>query len=219
MTDSASTAAAAAATTEARPTSDASDDGANPTYAERLYLPWYHWLLPLLAAGLLAAEVHMGYPGVRSWLPYVIVIPLTLLLCWRFGAAKVVVSGGEVHAGEAHLPVRFIDEIRIVPATAKRKVLGPAFDPAAFALHRSWIGPMVWLKLNDPDDPTPYWLVSSRHPEELVNALTASITEQDALGEAGEVRDAAPAESAPAREESTSAAISEKISESAEQGE
>jgi len=45
---------------------------ATTTFRERLYVtPWF-WLLLLLAAGLLAAEVHMGFPGVRSWLPYVI---------------------------------------------------------------------------------------------------------------------------------------------------
>ncbi|HEX3787942.1 MAG TPA: DUF3093 domain-containing protein [Pseudonocardiaceae bacterium] len=169
MTDSASTAATG---TEASAT-DA--PAAGPNYSERLYLPWWHWLLPLLAAGLLAAEVHMGYPGVRAWLPYVITIPLCLLILWRFSAAKVEVHDGEIFVGEAHLPVKFIEEIRIVPATAKRKVLGPNFDPAAFALHRSWVGPMVFLKLDDPDDPTPYWLISSRTPEHLVNAITAAI--------------------------------------------
>ena len=144
-------------------------------YGERLYLPWYHWLLPLLAAGLLAAEVHMGYPGVRAWLPYVITIPLTLLILWRFSNARLAVRDGELFAGEAHLPLNFVSEIRVVPPTAKRKVLGPGFDPAAFALHRSWIGSMVWLKLDDPDDPTPYWLISTRKPDALVEALTSEI--------------------------------------------
>ena len=142
-----------------------------PVFRERLYLPWYHWLLPLLAAGLLAAEVNMGYPGVRAWLPYLILVPLTLLLLWRFSSAKVVVRDGELWVGEAHLPLEYAGETQIIPANLKRKVLGPAFDPAAFALHRSWVGPMVWIELTDADDPTPYWLISTRHPERLVAAL------------------------------------------------
>lgn len=144
-----------------------------PVYRERLYLPWYHWFLPLLAAGLLAAEVHMGYPGVRAWLPYLITIPLTALILWRFGSAVVEVRDGELFAGEAHLPLKFAGETQIVPVTAKRKVLGPGFDPAAFALTRSWIGPMVAIRLTDPDDSTPYWLLSTRAPEKLVAALHA----------------------------------------------
>lgn len=171
MTDSASTAAS-----DAGAETDAAGNAARPgpaAYWERLYLPWWHWLLPLLAAGLLAAEVNMGYPGVRAWLPYVITIPLTLLILWRFSNAKVEVKDGELWAGEAHLPLEFAGETQIIPAHLKRQVLGPAFDPAAFALHRSWVGPMVWVHVTDEHDPTPYWLVSTRNPERLVAALEA----------------------------------------------
>jgi hypothetical protein len=30
---------------------------------------------------------------------------------------------------------------------------------------------MVLVVLDDADDPTPYWLVSSRHPEQVLSAL------------------------------------------------
>jgi hypothetical protein len=167
VTDSASTAASQAGATRN------AEQASPPAFRERLYLPWWHWILPLFAAGLLAAEVNMGYPGVRAWLPYVITIPLALLFLWRFSSATVVVRDGELWVGEAHLPLEFAGETQIIPGQHKRKVLGPAFDPAAFALHRSWVGPMVWIHVTDEADPTPYWLISSRHPEELVAALRA----------------------------------------------
>jgi hypothetical protein len=28
--------------------------------------------------------------------------------------------------------------------------------------------------LDDPDDPTPYWVVSTRHPEKLATAIVAA---------------------------------------------
>jgi hypothetical protein len=142
-------------------------------FRERLYVTWYWWLLPLLAAGLLAAEVHLGYPGVRAWLPYVLLLPLTALLIWRSGRAGVRVQDGELWVGDAHLPLRFVGETQIVSAKDKRRVLGPHLDPAAYVLHRGWIGPVVRLRLTDPDDPTPYWVVSTRHPDRLVEALRA----------------------------------------------
>jgi hypothetical protein len=174
VNDSAST----AATDASGPDSDAAETGPEqrpagpPVFHERLYLTWWHWLMPLVAAGILSAEVDMGYPGIRAWLPYIITIGLCLLLLWRFSAAKVDVRDGELWVGQAHLPLEFVGEVQIVPPAAKRKVLGPAFDPAAFALTRSWIGPMVWLEVRDENDPTPYWLISSRKPEKLVTALT-----------------------------------------------
>src|SRR5919199_3047917 len=45
-------------------------------FDERLSVPWWWWPLGLGVAALLAAEVHMGYSGIRAWLPYVLIIPL-----------------------------------------------------------------------------------------------------------------------------------------------
>ena len=55
-------------------------------------MPWWGWPLPLAAAALLAAEVHMGFPGVRSWLPYLVTIPVVVLLLLRMGSLRVEVS-------------------------------------------------------------------------------------------------------------------------------
>jgi hypothetical protein len=170
VSDPATQSSSAAAT--ASPSSEATA----VSFAERLYLPWRHWLLPLLAAGLLAAEADMGYPGLGAWLPYLITIPLAALLLWRASNAKIVVCAGELRAGQARLPLRLIREIQIVPPEAKRAALGPGFDPAAFALTRSWIPSMVWIKTDNPDNPddsVPYWLVSTRSPARLVAALQA----------------------------------------------
>ena len=58
-----------------------------------------------------------------------------------------------------------------MPRSAKSAALGRQLDPAAYVLHRGWVGPMVLLVLDDADDPTPYWLVSCRHPERVLSAL------------------------------------------------
>ncbi|WP_416332599.1 DUF3093 family protein [Amycolatopsis echigonensis] len=44
-------------------------------------------------------------------------------------------------------------------------------DPAAFVLHRGWVGPAVRFTLTDPADPTPYWLFSTRKPQRVVELL------------------------------------------------
>ncbi|WP_018684676.1 DUF3093 domain-containing protein [Actinokineospora enzanensis] len=147
--------------------------GPAPRYRERLYVTWYWWPLPLVAAGLLAAEIHMGYPGVRAWLPYVLLIPLTLLLLWRAGSTRVRVADGELWVGDAHLPLAFAGEVSVFELRDKRRVLGPNLDPAAFLVHRGWVRPLVRVTVTDPDDPTPYWVFSTRDPHGLVAALTA----------------------------------------------
>jgi hypothetical protein len=38
-------------------------------------------------------------------------------------------------------------------------------------VQRAWIGTAVQVLLDDPADPTPFWVVSTRHPVELATAL------------------------------------------------
>ena len=143
-------------------------------YSERLYVTWYWWPLPLLAAVILAAEVHMGYAGVRAWLPYVVLVPLTLAIIVKAGRTRVWIADDELRVADARLPRSFVGAVEIIPVNAKRKALGPQLDPAAFVVHRGWVGPLVRVRLTDPADPTPYWIFSTRHPERLAELLRAA---------------------------------------------
>ncbi|GAA5164277.1 MULTISPECIES: DUF3093 domain-containing protein [Amycolatopsis] len=140
-------------------------------HTERLYVSWWGWPLPLIAAGLLAAEIHMGYPGVRAWLPYVVLVPLMAAWLLLMGRTKVEITGEELVVGKARLPLRFVGEVEVIGKDRKRKAMGPELDPAAFVVHRGWIGPIVRVHLTDPDDPTPYWVFSSRKPEKVAELL------------------------------------------------
>ena len=44
-------------------------------------------------------------------------------------------------------------------------------DARAWLLVRGWIPGVARITLDDPTDPTPYWLVSTRDPEGLAAAL------------------------------------------------
>lgn len=159
--------------------------GGRTWHVERLYVPWWGWPLPLIGGALLAAEIHMGYPGIRSWLPYLVMLPLVAAMIIALGRVKVdVVEDGsgeqgpegepELRVGDAHVPVRHTGEIDVIDRERKRKALGPELDPAAFVTHRGWVGPLVRVRLTDPADPTPYWLISSRKPHALAAALRNS---------------------------------------------
>ncbi|OLT43209.1 hypothetical protein BJF85_02880 [Saccharomonospora sp. CUA-673] len=137
-------------------------------------MAWWGWPLPLIGAALLAAEIHMGYPGVRAWLPYVLLLPLAVALMLRLGKLRIAVTGGtdpELWVGTAHLPLRYIGAVDVVGSEGKRKALGPELDPAAFVVNRGWIPTLVRIEVVDPEDPTPYWVVSTRRPEQLAELL------------------------------------------------
>lgn len=144
-------------------------------YRERLWVPWWWWPPGLGLAALIALEVNMGVPGLPRWLPYALLLPVAVVVLLWLGRTEVrVVSGpegAELWAGPAHLPVDVITRSAEVPRSAKSAALGRQLDPAAYVVHRPWVGPMVLVVLDDPDDPTPYWLVSCRRPDKVLAAI------------------------------------------------
>ena len=87
------------------PSSTPSATSGVPAFDERLSVPWW-WYLPAIGVGvLLGAEVHMGYPGVRSWIGYVVCVPLCVAALWSLSRARVRVQGGELHVGADVLPL------------------------------------------------------------------------------------------------------------------
>jgi hypothetical protein len=144
-------------------------------YRERLWVPWWWWPLSFALAALIAFEVNLGVAALAGWLPFAILFTVAAGALLWLGRVEIQVtvgnSGVELWAGEAHLPVTVIARSAEIARSAKSAALGRQLDPAAYVLHRAWVGPMVLVVLDDPDDPTPYWLVSCRHPERVLSAL------------------------------------------------
>lgn len=144
-------------------------------YRERLWVPWWWWAVGLTVSSVLAAEVNMGIRNLPDWLPYAVLAAVAVGVLLWLSRIEVRVAGTgddvELWAGEAHLPASVVARSAAIPRTAKSAALGRQLDPAAFVLHRTWVGPMALVILDDPDDPTPYWLVSARDPERLLSAL------------------------------------------------
>ena len=83
-------------------------------------------------------------------------------------------SGAELRIRGAHLPLRYVSGAVALDGPTLRRVVGREGDPAAFVSIRPWIGPGVQFWVDDPDDPTPYWIVSSRRPERVVELLRSA---------------------------------------------
>ncbi len=144
-------------------------------YRERLWVPLWWWPLGFGLAALIATEVNMGVRSLPNWLPFAVLFAVAaggLLWLGRSEVRVTAYDGAvELWAGPAHLPATVISRSAEVPASAKSAALGRQLDPAAFVQHRAWVGPMLLVVLDDPDDPTPYWLVSTRRPDRVLSAL------------------------------------------------
>lgn len=142
-------------------------------YRERLWVPWWYWLLGV--AGVIVCTAQVAFNRDVIWLIVGGVI-ITAVGVWiLLTMSKTVVAierdaTGErwLHAGSAILPASVVSRSLVVPKSAQRNALGRQLDPAAFLVTHSWVPTMVLLVLDDADDPTPYWLVSTRHPEKVL---------------------------------------------------
>ncbi|WP_432987104.1 DUF3093 domain-containing protein [Dactylosporangium sp. CA-233914] len=143
----------------------------NNPYRERLSLSWWLWLPAVAVAAALAAEVKLGAPGAATWIAYLVLLPLTLVGLWWLGRIRIEVSNGEFRVDDARIPLRYVGEVTPLAAADKHDLLGPYSDPEAFVVQRPWIGPAVRVEVRDEADPTPYWLISTRRPEALADAI------------------------------------------------
>jgi len=144
-----------------------------PSYDERLTVPLRWWPVIL-------GIVTMGVLEIASGFTYVVYVPVTIFLVGFFvvplalsGRIKVRLRDGVLTAGGDELPVMNITSVQALDRAATRLKLGPEADPACHQVVRGWIGPSVVLRLTNPK-PTPYWVVSTRHPDELADAIKSA---------------------------------------------
>jgi hypothetical protein len=141
-------------------------------HEERLWPSAGWWAVVALGTAMAGASVLPLGP--------LVVVPVALVVLGGCVAglvaasARVAVAGGELRAGPAHVPVGLLGEAEVLRGEHARHARGPGLDARAFLVLRGWVDPLVRVELVDPQDPTPYWLVSTRRPEDLVRALDAA---------------------------------------------
>jgi hypothetical protein len=147
-------------------------------YSERLWPSAGVWLLVPVVAG--AAFVALVPIGSAVGLVGALAVAVAAVGGAAVASPTIRVTtgrGGEMAAGKARIPVALLG--RTTPARGEdaRRERGPALDARAFLLIRGWVGPVLRVELDDPQDPTPYWLLSTRRPEALASAVERATTE------------------------------------------
>lgn len=139
------------------------------TYDTRLYPP----VLTCLLVALLGASFGLIFVPVGSATAIIVAVIGAMVATGILLATspRIRVSDGVLWAGPAHIPVHFFTDMRALDVQGLREIMGPNSDERAWVLHRPWARAAVYLALDDPRDPTPYWLVCTKDPHRLVQAL------------------------------------------------
>ena len=147
------------------------------TYDERLGVPLRWWALAtmFLASVLLAFLVALPAPVAFGCVALMVAGVCALFL--GYGAAQVSVRDGEFTAGSARIPVSMLADPTPLDDDATKRMLGIEANARAYLLVRPYLRRSVRVSVVDPGDPTPYWLVSTRHPRTLATTLAEAIAE------------------------------------------
>jgi hypothetical protein len=141
-------------------------------YRELLRPSW--WLFGFALIGALALGIAYGSAlGIALGLTVFVLTAIFLTLGLFLASPRIVVASDYVQAGPALLPREAMGEIHVLDASEMRDALNLRTAPASsFTLARSWAAPQgVRLELADSADPHQVWLLSSRHPRQLADAL------------------------------------------------
>ena len=98
-----------------------------------------------------------------------------IALLWAL-APTIEIGQGALKAGRARIPLHFVGSVSIARGEEARHARGPGLDARAWLLLRGDVDPVVRIEIVDEQDPTPYWLISSRRPDDLVSAFGVAST-------------------------------------------
>ncbi|NYD24465.1 DUF3093 family protein [Kineococcus aurantiacus] len=124
---------------------------------------WLSWLPAPVGGALVALPIWgPGGAAVGAAVGALAAVGVLLSLAWTTR-----LTDTEFRVGRARLPLDVVSGVDVVTRQERRAALGPGLDARAHLAIRSWIGTAVRIHLDDPADPTPYWVVSTRRPQRL----------------------------------------------------
>jgi hypothetical protein len=130
------------------------------------------WLLAFIYFMFLSLVIAVWAAlGNFSALVSLLLLTAALFLIAIRSKSEVLVSGGELKAGGAHIDVKYLGDIETLSRDQMRLLRTRDADPAAFLAIKFWVSTGVKVTLNDQRDPTPYWLISCKKMDELKNTL------------------------------------------------
>jgi hypothetical protein len=146
------------------------------SYREWVGPPPSWWVLSVLfsLSWLVAIGFYLGpLAGVLG-----LVGAQAVVTCLLLGTAiRLQLDGTELRVGRAVLDLAYVSAVRGLEAAATAVRTGPEADARAHLVLRPYVRTAVELTLDDPVDPVPYWIVSTRQPTRLAEAVAAALTD------------------------------------------
>ncbi|MBT1017978.1 DUF3093 family protein [Canibacter sp. lx-72] len=138
-------------------------------YTERLLpTPWLYLITFLIVPAVILLLLPVNLLLAIFLAPTVYLLVITILI---MTSPKIMVSQDTFYAGTAYIPLSYLGTVTILNRDELSIALGVQADARAFLIIRGWIHTALKVTNTDPTDPAPYWIVTTRRPQELAAAL------------------------------------------------
>jgi hypothetical protein len=142
-----------------------------PIFEERLN-PSLSIVLALSMSGPMVLLAALPFGPVLAF-TLAFAVPL-VLIAGAFYLAPVIRVTESLSRGSFEIPLDALGDAAIFSGEEARLERGPRLDARAKLAIRGDLDQVVKVVVSDPQDPTPYILISTRRPEDLVAALRAN---------------------------------------------
>jgi hypothetical protein len=138
-------------------------------YRERVLPSTPNLALPILL--FLSALTVMIPISVDFALPVALVVSGGFVVVIYSASPTIAVSAATLTCKKAIIDRKFLGAVTIIPKTQQFEELGQKLDARAWLAIQASVKGLIKVEVKDPEDPTPYWLISTRNPEKLAKLL------------------------------------------------
>ena len=108
----------------------------------------------------------------------VVIGSVLVLAIWAalfFFAPVIKVGKTTLTVGRASIPRSLLGRIDEIAKEQIFQERGPKLDPAAYKVFQGTVKTALKITIMDANDPTPYWILSTRKPAQLATVLKATV--------------------------------------------
>ena len=148
-------------------------DGKSPVFQERLWPSVGQWVFAFIMTSSLGIAYGRAYGadlGIFVGIAATIVVIIGLVV----NTPLIQIDELNFRVGRARLPLQYVGKIQKLDEEQSRRARSTDANSNAHFQLRGGIKNTVIVEVTDPQDPHPYWQVSSRNPDALINALNAT---------------------------------------------
>ncbi len=142
---------------------------------ERLSVPLRWWVQAVMFIATFWLALIVAIPAVWAWAATGVLLALLVLWFVGYGSVTIEVDNSTLRVGRAQIDLKYVSGAQPLDEDGMRRVAGVDADARAYLLLRPYVHGGVKITINDPADPTPYWLIATRHPDRLAAALTRTV--------------------------------------------